>query len=78
MPGDMLSHADAAARAGRLLSSKEVSAIFGVSVSTLTRWRVEGKISFVRLPGGTVRFRFDQVRAICDAQYDAAWDTAAE
>jgi excisionase family DNA binding protein len=40
----------------RFLSRREVSRLFGVSVSTVTRWARLGLLKAVRTPGGHYRF----------------------
>ena len=44
------------------LSRGEVARLFGVSVSTVTRWARTGLIPAVRTPGGHYRFRADDMR----------------
>jgi len=44
------------------LSRGEVARLFGVSVSTVTRWARTGLLKAVRTPGGHYRFRADEVR----------------
>jgi excisionase family DNA binding protein len=41
---------------GRFLSRGEVARLFGVSVSTVTRWARLGLLATVRTPGGHYRF----------------------
>ena len=41
---------------GRFLSRKEVARLFGVSLSTVTRWARTGLIRSVRTPGGHYRY----------------------
>ncbi|MCC6129384.1 MAG: helix-turn-helix domain-containing protein [Acidobacteria bacterium] len=41
---------------GRLLARRHVARIFGVSVSTVTRWAQLGLLPSVRTPGGHYRF----------------------
>lgn len=41
---------------GRFLSRGEVGRLFGVSVSTVTRWARVGLLAAVRTPGGHYRF----------------------
>jgi excisionase family DNA binding protein len=41
----------------RLITEKQVIELLGVGRKTLYRWRTEGRIPFVRLPGGMIRYR---------------------
>jgi excisionase family DNA binding protein len=41
---------------GRFLSRREVARLFGVSLSTVTRWARTGLIRSVRTPGGHYRY----------------------
>jgi excisionase family DNA binding protein len=45
-----------AATPARFLSRQEVARLFGVSVSTVTRWARLGLLKVVRTPGGHYRF----------------------
>jgi excisionase family DNA binding protein len=44
------------------LSRGQVARLFGVSVSTVTRWARRGLIKAVRTPGGHYRFPADETR----------------
>src|SRR5262245_3808351 len=44
------------------LSRREVSRLFGVSVSTVTRWARQGLLKTLRTPGGHYRFPADETR----------------
>ncbi len=44
------------------LSRGEVAKLFGVSVSTVTRWARTGLLKAVRTPGGHYRFRAEEMR----------------
>jgi excisionase family DNA binding protein len=44
------------------VSRGEVARLFGVSVSTVTRWARTGLLPAVRTPGGHFRFRADDMR----------------
>jgi excisionase family DNA binding protein len=50
--------------AGRaeFISRTEVAKLFGVSVSTVTRWARTGLLPAVRTPGGHYRFRAEEMR----------------
>ncbi len=48
--------------APEFLSRGEVARLFGVSVSTVTRWARTGLIKAVRTPGGHYRFRAEETR----------------
>lgn len=41
----------------RLMPPGEVAEMFGVDPKTLTRWANEGKIPYIRTPGGHRRYR---------------------
>jgi len=49
-------------RQPEFLSRGEVARLFGVSVSTVTRWARTGLLKAVRTPGGHYRFRADETR----------------
>ena len=55
------------------LSRHEVAELFGVSVSTVTRWARAGKISAIRTLGGHRRFRASEIRKFLE-QVDEATD----
>ena len=44
------------------LSRREVARLFGVSLSTVTRWALTGLIATIRTPGGHYRYRAEDVR----------------
>lgn len=44
------------------LSRGDVARLFGVSLSTVTRWARMGLLPVVRTPGGHYRYRADEVR----------------
>jgi excisionase family DNA binding protein len=44
------------------LSRKEVARLFGVSLSTVTRWARTGLLQTVRTPGGHYRYRAEDMR----------------
>jgi excisionase family DNA binding protein len=45
----------------RLLTARQVADLFGISTETILRWQREGKLPAIRLPGGAIRFREDEV-----------------
>ncbi len=49
------------------LSRRDVARLFGVSVSTVTRWARTGLLRAVRTPGGHYRFRADETRRAANA-----------
>ena len=58
-----------------LLTPAEVSEQFRVSPKTVTRWANAGRITSIRTPGGTRRFREREVRALIDASREGADQT---
>lgn len=50
--------------ADRLLTPREVGAIFRVAPKTVTRWARQGRISCIRTLGGHRRYREAEVRAL--------------
>jgi excisionase family DNA binding protein len=48
---------------GRLLSAREVSELLGVSTETTLRWTRRGQLPGIRLPGGAIRYRQDELEA---------------
>ena len=50
------------AREGGFLSRREVSRLFGVSASTVTRWARLGLLKAIRTPGGHYRFPAAETR----------------
>ncbi len=51
-----------AATGPEFLSRGEVARLFGVSVSTVTRWARTGLLKAIRTPGGHYRFRAEETR----------------
>jgi excisionase family DNA binding protein len=49
------------------LSRSQVARLFGVSVSTVTRWARTGLLPAVRTPGGHYRFHADETRRAANA-----------
>jgi excisionase family DNA binding protein len=52
------------------LSRGEVSRLFGVSVSTVTRWARLGLLKVVRTPGGHYRFPADETRRAAERAWN--------
>jgi excisionase family DNA binding protein len=46
---------------GRLLTAREVAGLLGVSAETVLRWTRRGDLPAIRLPGGAIRFREDEL-----------------
>jgi excisionase family DNA binding protein len=46
---------------GRLLTAREVADTLGVSAETVLRWMRRGELPAIRLPGGAIRFREDEL-----------------
>ena len=51
-----------------MLTAPEVAALFRVAKKTPTRWAKQGLISAIRTPGGHLRFREDEVRALLERE----------
>lgn len=56
---------------GAFLSRGEVARLFGVSLSTVTRWARTGMIPALRTPGGHYRFRADDFRGAFRERFPA-------
>jgi excisionase family DNA binding protein len=56
--------------APRLLTAREVAALFRVDRSTVTRWAQTGKLPCIDTPGGMRRFRESDVRALLEQDPD--------
>ena len=54
-------------RGSDFLSRVDVARLFGVSVSTVTRWARTGLLPAARTPGGHYRFRADDMRRVARA-----------
>jgi excisionase family DNA binding protein len=48
---------------GRLLTARVVAERLDVSCETILRWVRRGQLSAIRLPGGAIRFREDELEA---------------
>ena len=46
---------------GRLLTARELAELLGVSTETVLRWTRRGTLPAIRLPGGAIRFRQDEL-----------------
>lgn len=46
-----------------LLTAREVAGLLGVSTETVLRWTRRGDLPAIRLPGGAIRFREDELDA---------------
>ena len=55
----------------RLLTPREVAALFRVDPKTVTRWADEGRLSSVRTLGGHRRYRESQVLRLLEASRTA-------
>lgn len=51
-----------------MLTEPELAAYLKVNPRTLKRWRDANKITFVRLPGGDVRYRMRDVEGLLDSR----------
>lgn len=47
----------------RLYTEEEAAYIFGVSVTTMARWRQSGTISYVNLGGDIIRYRWEHIQS---------------
>jgi len=52
----------------RLMTPSEVADAFRVDAKTVTRWAKTGRIGSIRTPGGHVRFRESEVRALLSGE----------
>ena len=60
------------------LSRHEVSELFGVSVSTVTRWARQGLLKTLRTPGGHYRFPADETRRAAKAGISEDMEISAQ
>jgi excisionase family DNA binding protein len=44
-----------------LLTARQVADLLGVSTETVLRWTRRGDLPAIRLPGGAIRFREDEL-----------------
>ena len=49
---------------GPLLTARAVAEHLGVSSETVLRWARRGDLPVIRLPGGAVRFREDEIEVV--------------
>ena len=67
-------HPSVAPDPARFLTRREVSRLFGVSPSTVTRWARLGLLKAARTPGGHYRFPAEETRkAAALADTGAGW-----
>ncbi|MCB1205016.1 MAG: helix-turn-helix domain-containing protein [Verrucomicrobiae bacterium] len=50
----------------QLLSEKSLAEILDVSTRTLRTWRMEGRLPYIRISAGTVRYDLAEVMAALD------------
>lgn len=62
--------------AERLLTTREVAALFRVDPMTVTRWAGRGRVPTIRTPGGRPRFRWTAVVRLLDELSPSAPPTA--
>ena len=53
---------------GRLLTARTVADLLGVSTETVLRWTRRGELPAIRLPGGALRYREDELEAWLDGR----------
>ena len=58
----------------RLLKTREVADQLGVSTETVLRWTRRGDLPALRLPGGAIRYRPDELEAWLEARSTDAVD----
>lgn len=61
----------------RLLTAREVADVLGVCTETVLRWTRAGKLPPIRLPGGAIRFREDDLDAWLSARTGVGTERAA-
>jgi excisionase family DNA binding protein len=54
----------------RLLRTLEVAELFGVSGKTIWQWAEQGRLEYIRTPGGHRRYRETQVRNLLAAGFN--------
>ena len=50
----------------RLLTARELAEQFGVSVETVLRWTRRGELPALRLPGGALRYRPEELELLLE------------
>jgi excisionase family DNA binding protein len=48
---------------GQLLTARELAGVLAVSTETVLRWTRRGEVPAIRLPGGAIRYREDDLEA---------------
>lgn len=56
----------------RLLTPGEVAALFRVDSKTPSRWARAGKLGAIRTPGGHLRYRESEIRALLKGDDDGS------
>ena len=57
---------------GPLLTARELAELLGVSAETVLRWTRRGEVPALRLPGGAIRYRPDELEAWLEARATTA------
>jgi excisionase family DNA binding protein len=60
-PGSSTGSRGVAATPDRLLTARDLADRLGVSVETVLRWTRRGDVPAIRLPGGAIRYREDEI-----------------
>lgn len=58
----------------RLRTARDVAELLGVSTETVLRWTRRGELSAIRLPGGALRYRRDEIEGWLEARSTDAAD----
>lgn len=59
-----------------LITARKLGADFGVSTETILRWTRRGELPAIRLPGGAIRFRREEIEAWLTEHTTRAGDAA--
>jgi len=51
----------------RLYTEEEAAYLFGVSTTTMSRWRQAGLITYLNLSGDIIRYRWEHIQSRMDA-----------